>query len=595
MPTVDEVLPKLAQAKVFTVLDAKDGFFQVKLDDESSYLTTFWTPFGRYRYLRRPFGISSAPEEYQSRQKEVLEGLEGVDVIADDIICFGSGDSKQEAEKDHNKNLIALLNRAKEVNLKFNKEKMKFKLPEVRYMGHLLTENGVRADPAKIEAILNMPRPDDAKAVQRLMGCVNYLSRYLPKLAEVSAPLRRLTEKDAEWFWESQQEGAYQTILKLMASTPVLRYYDMPQEVTLQNDASESGLGAVLLQNGQPVTFASKALTKTEQGYAQIEKECLAIVFACERFDQYLHGRDLITVQTDHKPLVPIFKKSIHNAPKRLQRMLMRLQKYNLKIEYLPGPQMYIADKLSRAYLTCRSKDEIPACHIFQVEKEEALFSDIASVKQLQFINVSTGTRSQIQKTTAADPVLQTLATAILTGWPDVKENFPNSIRQYWNMRDELTVQDGVIYKGMKVVIPTVMRKQMIAKSHTSHLGIHACVRRAKDVLYWPGMTAVITEAVRMCAVWSEFLDKQQKEPLMTHKIPTLPWSQVGQDLFTLNGRDYLVTVDYYSDYFEIVKLNNTTARSVIKATKDHFACHGIADMVIDNGPQYTSQENFNH
>ena len=213
-------------------------------------------------------------------------------------------------------------NRAKEVNLKLNNEKMKFKLPEVRYMGHLLTQNGVRADPAKIEAILDMPRPEDAKAVQRLLGCVNYLSRYLLKLAEVPAPLRCLTEKDAESFWESQQEGAYQTILKLMASTPVLRYYDMTQ-VTLQNDASESGLGAALLQNGQPVTFAWKALTKTEQGYAQTKKECLAIVFVCERFDHYLHRRDLITVHTDHKLLVPIFKKSIHNAPKRLQRMLM--------------------------------------------------------------------------------------------------------------------------------------------------------------------------------------------------------------------------------------------------------------------------------
>ena len=158
-------------------------------------------------------------------------------------------------------------------------------------------------------------------------------------------------------------------------------------------------------------------------------------------------------------------------------------------------------------------------------------------------------------------------------------------------MKDVLTVQDGVIYQGMKAVIPTVMRKQMIAKSHASHLGIHACVCRAKDVLYWPGMTAEITEAVRMCAICSKILDKQQHEPLMTHKIPTLSWSKVGQDLFTLNGRDYLVTIDYYSDYFEIVKLNDTTARSVIKATKDHFTCHGLADMVTDNGPQYTSQE----
>ena len=147
MPTVDEVLPNLAQAKVFSVLDAKDGFFQIKLDKASSKLTTFWTPFGKYRYRRCPFGISSAPEEYQRRQKELLEGLAGVDVIADDIICYGCGETVEEAEADHDRNFIAILERARKVNLKLNSKKMMFKLDCVPYMGHLLTKNGVKADP----------------------------------------------------------------------------------------------------------------------------------------------------------------------------------------------------------------------------------------------------------------------------------------------------------------------------------------------------------------------------------------------------------------------------------------------------------------
>ena len=277
-------------------------------------------------------------------------------------------------------------------------------------MGHLLSEDGVKADPLKIEAIVKMTKPTDAKAVQRLLGCVNYLARYLPKLADVSAPLRQLTMKDAPWVWDAPQEDAYQAILKLITTAPVLRYYDVTQEVTLQNDASERGLGATLMQEGQPVTFASKALSKTEQGYAQIEKECLAIVFACERFDQYLHGRDKIRVQTDHKPIVSIFKKPLHHAPKRLQRMLLRLQKYNLVIEYLPGTQMYIADMLSRAYLPSRNREEIPNSYIFQLEKEKAVFTHFANVKQVEFTNLSGGTHQQIKTATMSDPILQTLA-----------------------------------------------------------------------------------------------------------------------------------------------------------------------------------------
>ena len=279
MPTVDEVLPKLVKAKVFTVLDAKDGFYQVKLDKERSLLTTFWTPFGRYRYLRMPQGISSAPEEYQRRQNEALAGLNGVEVIADDILCYGSGDM-EDALKDHDSNLLNLLDRARSMNLKLNKKKLKSRLDQVTYMGHSFTSEGLRPDPMKVEAIVSMPRPDDKRAVQRLLGCVNYLSRFIPTFSEVSEPLRKLTEKSALFVWESQQEEAFQSIKHMISSTPVLKYYDAASETTIQCDASEAGLGATLLQNKQPVAFASRSLSAVERRYAQIEKECLAIVSA---------------------------------------------------------------------------------------------------------------------------------------------------------------------------------------------------------------------------------------------------------------------------------------------------------------------------
>ena len=280
MPTIEEVLPRLSNAKVFSVLDAKDGFWQVKLQEESSYLTTFWTPFGRFHWLRMLFGISTAPEEFQRRQHEVLEGLPGVEVIADDILVYGSGDTKEQADLDHDRNLIGLLERARLCNLKLNKQKLKLRLTEVPCMGHLLTSDGLRPDPQKVQAVIDMLNPDGIKAVQHFLGFVNYLSKFLPHISGVSEPLRRLTDKDSVWCWQSQHDEAMESIKKLVTAQPILRYY-VVKEVTIQCDASEVDLGAALLQNGQPVAFASRSLSSTERRYAQIEKECLAIVFSC--------------------------------------------------------------------------------------------------------------------------------------------------------------------------------------------------------------------------------------------------------------------------------------------------------------------------
>ena len=281
-------------------------------------------------------------------------------------------------------------------------------------MGHVLTSEGLKPDPDKIQAVSKMPKPTCKQETLSLPGFVNYLAKFLPRLSEIAHPIRELTTKNRSFVWSKQNDEAFEEIKTLVTRHPVLQYYDMTEEVTIQCDASEKGLGATLLQNGQPVAFASRNLSQVEQRYAQIEKECLAIVFACAKFSQYITRRAVITIETDHKPLQSIFKKSLLTAPSRLQRMLLRLQRYNLNVKYKPCSQMYIADHLSRAYLRQTEdplKDEF---QVFVLELEE--------INPLDTVKITSERLSQLQTATEQDPVMQALKNTILTGWPDMKE-----------------------------------------------------------------------------------------------------------------------------------------------------------------------------
>ena len=200
LPTIEEVASRLTNAKVFTVLDAKTGFWQVKLAEDSSYLTTFNTPFGRYRWIRMPFGISSAPEVWQQRMNEIIKGLQGIEVIADDFFVCRFGATMKEAIADHDRNLCHFLDRARERGLKLNPDKVKLRLDSVPFIGHLLIDKGL-ADPNKVSAIINMPTPTNIKSPQQLLGMAQYLAKFLPQLSAITEPLRQLGHKDTEWKW----------------------------------------------------------------------------------------------------------------------------------------------------------------------------------------------------------------------------------------------------------------------------------------------------------------------------------------------------------------------------------------------------------
>ena len=224
-----------------------------------------------------------------------------MEVLRDDMLVVGYGDTQHEANNNHNENLLRLLKRTREINLKFNKKKLNLRRSEVNFMGHVLTSDGLKPVADKVKAVAEMPRPTTKQETQSLLGFVNYLTKFLPRLSEVAQPLRELTTKNARFVWSSQHDKSFTEVKTLVSAHPVLKYYDMDAEVTIQCNASEKGMGATLLQNGQPVAFASRTLTPVEQRYAQTEKECLAIV--CTKFSQYITRRELITVESDHKPL----------------------------------------------------------------------------------------------------------------------------------------------------------------------------------------------------------------------------------------------------------------------------------------------------
>ena len=311
IPVIDDLLPDLTDARVFTKVDLASAFWHLELDRESSMLMTFAMPYGRYRWLHLPFGLSVSSEIFQKRLHQELQGLPGVKCIADDILIHGT------CEADHDSNLDGFMRRCQQKGIKLNAEKLEYKCKEVPFHGHLLTTEGLKPDPEKVRAIVEMPRPKDRGDILRLNGMVNYLSRFLPHLSDVMKPLRDLTHKDAAWCWDDLQEKVWNDVKTLIASAPVLAYYKPTEVLEIQCDSSQSGLGAALMQNGHPIAYASRALTETESRYAQIEKEMLAIVFSVEKFNDFTFGRRTV-VHTDHKPIESIFMKPLHRAPFRM-------------------------------------------------------------------------------------------------------------------------------------------------------------------------------------------------------------------------------------------------------------------------------------
>ena len=342
LPVLDDVLHELKDSRVFTKADLSAGYWHVMLDRESSVLTTFQTCFGRYRFLRLPFGTCVSSEIFQKKLLEALDGLENVICIADDVIIHSRN------HEDHDTHLTNFLLRCREKGIKLNKDKLQLRMPEISFMGHQITAEGLQTDPEKVRAVNDMDAPRNVEELRRFLGMINYLGRFLPNVTTVTEPLHNLIRQDTPWSWSEVQQRSFDEVKKLLTQAPVLAFYDVNKPLTLENDACEYGLGAAIFQEGRPIAYASRTLTEAERRYAQIEKETLALVYGLEKFHQYTYGRHLDVV-TDHKPLVAILSKPLSKAPRRLQSLILRTQKYDFSLTFQPGKSVVTADTLSRA------------------------------------------------------------------------------------------------------------------------------------------------------------------------------------------------------------------------------------------------------
>ena len=577
IPTVDQLLTEINNAKVFTLADIKSAFWHVPLDEPSSLLTTFNTPVGRMKWNRMPFGISVAPEEFQRRIDESLEGLEGTKAIADDILIWGDCNTIEEATSNHDARLSALLERCQQKHIKLNVDKFQLRKTELSYMGVTLTDKGVKPDPRKQDSIQAMPASTNKEEVRRLLGVVTYLSRFSEDLSTKSAPLRTLLKNDVAFTWEANEQQAFKDIKALISSAPLLKYFNPDLPVEIQTDASSSGLGACLMQGGQPVQYASRALTETEKRYSQIEKEMLSVVFGLTRFHTYTYGRK-VTVYNDHKPLAAVLKRPVGENPIRLQRMLCRVMGYDFAFKYIRGKDLLIADALSRSHTTnyTRSQSEEEIETIGLVIQDQSVTSHLR----------------EIAEETAKDNVLQSVIRLISENWSISKRRIPTEVFPFWSCKDQLSFNDGIIYRGDRIVVPATLRKSLTEKLHQAHMGVESTLRRARTSLWWPGMNSQLKQFISSCQVCQSFQRNNPKETLMSHCIPDRPWSKIAADPFEFKGEHYLVLVDYYSDWIEFDKMRDQTATETIALLLKQFSRWGLPDEIVtDCGKNFDSKE----
>lgn len=360
LPNITEILDSLSGSIYFSTLDLSNSYYQCELDMDSRKYTAFSSGqygipdanqnkctasiSGQWQMTRMPMGLKTSPNAFSKMMNIAMSGLsyEKCLIYLDDLIIYGK------SLENHNKNLLDVFSRLRQVNLKLNPLKCTFLRKEILYLGHVISSEGVLPDPTKIQAIKNWPIPKKLEEVVRFVAFSNYYRKFINNFAYVSLPLTRLTKKNVPFVWDDKCQHSFDTLKSLISSPPILQYPDLSErnKFILQTDASKYSLGAVLCNSDKrPIAFASRNLEKSEINYETIEKELLAIVWACGYFRPYLYGKNFI-IQTDHKPLIYLF--GMRNPSSRLLKFRLALEEYDFNVEYIKGSDNVTADAMSR-------------------------------------------------------------------------------------------------------------------------------------------------------------------------------------------------------------------------------------------------------
>lgn len=528
LPNIDEIIDALSGAKYFTHLDLSQGYYQCSLRPEDRPVTAFSTPSGQYQMTRLPMGLKVSPSIFSRLMTTAMSGLNGEQclIYLDDLIVFGR------TLEQHNRNLINIFERLKQVNLKLNPLKCNFLQEKLIYLGHYISSEGIKPDPSKIEIIKSWPKPTNADEVKRFVAFANYYRKHIKNFAYICAPLNQLTRKNVLFDWTEDCEKSFDALRNNFVRPPILDFPDFGKDNTfnLHTDASGYAIGAVLSnKNGKPIAFASKMLNKAEKNYSTVEKELLAVVWGVRHFRPYLYGRKFV-VYTDHRPLVYLF--SLTDPSSRLTKFRLALEEYNFDVIYKRGSENVIADALSRISIsdlkhltadtmivTTRSKNGTNNLD----EKLSTLRTDQPEVSQPEYIELKvcqSKKELEMSKEEIIIPQINSLVhlRGIMTRIAEFCRKIGGNTFLIMKQNDESAIKimkmlNEMDIKGMPKIIPMGKNIKEITDSKekwiitndfhvlptASHAGIRKTIKNIKEKFIWKGMDNDVKTYIQNC------------------------------------------------------------------------------------------------
>nr|VZI35628.1 unnamed protein product [Spirometra erinaceieuropaei] len=581
LPTLEQIFATLNGGKVFARIDLSEAYLQIEVDEKAQELLTINTHKGLFRYTRLNYGVKTAPSVFQQIMDTMLTNVPGTIAYLDDILVVGS------SEEELTQRLDQVVYNLIDYGLKINMEKSEFLRKEIHYLGFIVNENGRAPDPERVKAFQNMKVPKNTKELQSFMGLVSYYGPFITGLHSLKPPLSRLLCKDVEFIWSPECQNAFDAIKTKICDSTMLSHFEADKETIVQADASDYGLGGVLLQKDadgrvQPIMHAARSLTKAERNYSQTEKEALAIIFAVQRFHLFIYGRPF-TLHTDHQPLKFLLGTNRgvpQNVARRIQRWSTILQNYDFQIQYVPTQKFGAPDALSRLSTSNENQEDVVVASTLMQDDDE--FRGV--IRQLPL------TAEHIRATTAADPLLRQVKEFIRNGWPrDDKVHL--SIKPFRNRKEQLYItEDCIMYDG-KVVIPARYQQQVLRELHAGHQGMTRMKQLARKYVYWPGIDNDVEFFVRSCGPCG----REAKNP---PKVPPVPWPEVTRPCSRVHmdfagpffNQMFLIVVDAWSKWLEVFDVSAATADITARKTEELIARYGIpTEIVTDNGTQFTS------
>jgi hypothetical protein len=577
MPKPQDIFAALAGGVKYTKLDMRQAYLQCEVEESTREILEINTHKGLYKMNRLNFGVASAPSIWQQRFEQILQNIPFCHCILDDVLVTGRNDL------EHLQILEQVFKRLSENGLRLNNSKCSFLQDKLEYCGHVLTKHGVQQSPEKTAATIDAPAPSNVSQLKSTLGLITFYHNHLPNVSTILHPLHQLLQKNKKWNWDDKCNTAFNKVKQLIAADSCLIHFNPDLPIVLATDASPVGIGSVLSHRtpsgDRPICFASRSLSKAEQNYSQLDREGLSIVWAVKKMSDYLFGRQF-TLITDNRPIAAILapdKATPRMVAARLQRWSSFLSSYDYKIEYRNTKDNANADFLSRLPVdqrTVSSTNRVSSIDLFYEQQLESL----------------PVTADMVRRCTRTDVELSQVYDYVLSGWPKVTAS---NLKAFYSRRNELSVTQGCIVWGTRVVIPKSLREQLLKEVHTGHLGIVRMKHVARSFIWWPGIDKEIEATAKQCQ------DCQQASNMPANTVhqwerPAGPWQRIHADfLGPVMGQMFLVVVDAYSKWPEVVVMKQgTTSAQTINVMRNLFAVWGLPQQLhTDNSPQFISAE----